>query len=82
MLYIHRESVKEQLKEVNIICSRVKLTCIVLEYVSDKRRRTKLERRSFIYDTCIRSSHKFVPIFVYTFHVSIYKHTAIRDQCT
>ena len=30
----------------------------------------------------IRSSHKFVPTFVYTFHVSIYKHTAIRDQCT
>ena len=29
----------------------------------------------------IRSSHKFVPTFVYTFHVSIYKHTAIRDQC-
>ena len=28
----------------------------------------------------IRSSHKFVPTFVYTFHVSIYKHTAIRDQ--
>lgn len=48
ILYIHRESVKEQLKEVNIICNRVKLTCIVLEYVNDKRRRTKLERRSFI----------------------------------
>ena len=30
----------------------------------------------------IRSSHKFVPTFVYTFHVSIYEHTAIRDQCT
>ena len=30
----------------------------------------------------IGSSHKFVPTFVYTFHVSIYKHTAIRDQCT
>ena len=30
---------------------------------------------------CIRSSHKFVPTFVYTFHVSIYKHTTIRDQC-
>ena len=30
----------------------------------------------------IRSSYKFVPTFVYTFHVSIYKHTAIRDQCT
>ena len=29
----------------------------------------------------IRSSHKCVPTFVYTFHVSIYKHTAIRDQC-
>lgn len=33
ILYIHRESVKEQLKEVNVICNRVKLTCIVLEYV-------------------------------------------------
>ena len=22
-----------------------------------------------------------MPTFVYTFHVSIYKHTAIRDQC-
>ena len=26
----------------------------------------------------IRSSHKFVPTFVYTFHVSIYKHTFIN----
>ena len=26
----------------------------------------------------IRSSHKFAPTFVYTFHVSIYKHTAIN----
>ena len=30
----------------------------------------------------IRSFHKFAPTFVYTFHVSIYKHTAIGDQCT
>ena len=28
----------------------------------------------FIY-IYIRSSHKFVPTFVYTFHVSIFKHT-------
>ena len=34
------------------------------------------------FDGSIRSSHKFVPTFVYTFHVSIYKHTAIGDQCT
>ena len=38
--------------------------------------------RCFDFDDIIRSSHKFVPTFVYTFHVSIYKHTAIRDQCT
>ena len=39
------------------------------------------ETKTFLYKN-IRSSHKFVPTFVYTFHVSIYKHTAIRDQRT
>ena len=43
---------------------------------------SEIFKQSIIHSVNIRSSHKFVPTFVYTFHVSIYKHTTIRDQCT
>ena len=67
--------------EIQSFISRVQLYVHFLYRYHSKSQIASSSSLSFNNDN-IRSSHKFVPTFVYTFHVSIYKHTAIRDQCT